>query len=359
MTDEAIRSASADPTLLWYMGGPFQIASAQGRAGDRTAVTGTLRDLLRIATALPDEALKVQALQNVASALAEIGDRADAGNVLRTALQVADAIRKDSDRAFALAEIALAQIEMGERKDASASLGKALQSLLATGDDAERADKVLSRISQAQAEVADVSGATQAAAGIRDPLLKAEAFLRVAAILLRAGTGVPTQPILRQAAAAAPQVQDRHERDYILNRVGCLLARAGDMPAALQAIGGRGGSAEVDALVDIGVVQAELGDRVAARATLQRAMRIAARIPDHEEERSGAIEATAQGTVQIGDVKSALSWASGQGSPRLKLWALVGVAKGLAFGIVEMLEPDMVDRPLTLRAGYGCPLSEG
>ncbi len=354
LAEEALRTAAAGPNMMWFSENLLGIARMRAEGGDRQGAVKMLQRALQIAATLPDGPTKANAFLGIAETFAEIGEDSAAAANLARALRAAAAIQDGLDRDFVLVGVASAQIEKEHQHDALDIIGEAIQAALAVPDASKKRDDAFFSVARTQAKAGDMLGAIQTGMRAQDPLRRAHLFLEIAGGQLKAGGRVASLT-LQEALQAASSIPDRHEKHLILQEAGCLQTKGGDVQAALQTVAAiQNASDRVFALVGIAVAQAEAGDRSAADGTLEQTERMAMAIPDKEEEKSAPVLAIAQGWVQIGGSNRAYAWAYGQRLSRLKMWALMGVAKGLAFRIIEPLEPDMVDRPLTLRAGYGC-----
>src|SRR5205823_1112795 len=151
----------------------FLIASEQ-------AATGAIADALKTAEAMTDDQ-KDSALEAVACAHARKGD-------LKAALELADQLKHQPlARAGALEEIALAQAKAGDKTAAAASLQEAqrLNDATLAGEDARSSARARTAIIRAQ--MGDLAGALESAAGLQVEEDKVHALQGIAVQQVKAG----------------------------------------------------------------------------------------------------------------------------------------------------------------------------
>jgi len=330
--DAALDTASliADESLR--VGAWRQIALAQARGGDR-AMAGKLLSRALLATAAT-WSVRVDVVIALAEAQAQIGD---APGALKTAMT----IEVLPGRAEAWRNIALMQAKGGDFKGADKTAG-------AIADEKVKA-QALRGIAAARAETGDRDGALQEAAGIRDPYLKTDALRRIAVapaifkdrsaardILKQAlaGTGDITSvaektdalraialallangdaagafrtiALIENAVAGKPQSEiAATTRSEALRAIAISQAQAGDSPRALQTAGSIGIPYMLaGTLAEVAGAQAERGDRLAADATLRKAMQVSSAIREAVA-KAPALMGIAQAYAKVGDRASA------------------------------------------------------
>ncbi len=313
-----------------------QIAVAQARGGDR-AEAGKLLDKVLQATAAFKNVhlIRVDALIATAEAQAHIGDVPGA---LKTAVSVGNLRGK----AEAFRNIALVQTKGGDLKGA-------LDTADTIADEKIKA-QTLRGIAAARAEAGDREGALQTAAGIRDPYLKAAALRKIAVAPAILKDRAAALDILKQALDSAGAIQGETEkadalggitmaflaagdvngafrtsaliasafagkplpevaattRSEVLRAIAIAQAQAGDSQRAFQTVGTIAVPyMQASALAEIAVIQAERGDRIAAGATLRRALQVAAAIREFSA-KAPALLGVAQAQAKTGDRAAAV-----------------------------------------------------
>ena len=333
--DVALDTASLIADDYLRTGAWRQIAVAWARAGDREAAGKLLGKALQAVAAFKNvHLIRVEALIATAEAQAQIGD-------VPGALKTAASVENLRGKAEALRNIALVQTKGGDLKGAG--------EITDTIADEKIKAQALRGIAAARAEAGDRDGALQTVAAIRDPYLKAGAFRRIAMASAIVKDRAGTRGILKQALDAAMTIQGDnekadalggiamaflaagdasealrsvtlienvfagkpipevavHARSEVLRAIAIAQAQAGDSQRALQTAGSIPTPyMQTSALAEIAVVQSERGDRLAAEATLRKAMQVSSAIREFVA-KAPALLGIAQAYAKVGDRASA------------------------------------------------------
>jgi len=296
--DAALDTAALIADAYLRMGAWRQIAVAGARAGDREAAgklldkvlqevasfknvppsrgdaliataeaqaqIGDVPGALKTAGAIADEKIKAQALRGIAVARAAKGDRDGA-------LHTAAGIRDPYLKAGAIRRIAVAPAILKDRAAALDILKQALNSAEAIQGETEKAD-ALGGITMAFLAAGDVNGA-----------------FRTVALIERAVAGKPRPDVAATTRAA------------VLRAIAIAQAQAGDSPRALQTAGRIATpDMQAGALAEIAVIQAERDDRLAAEATLRKAVQVSSAIREFVA-KAPALMGIAQAYAKVGD----------------------------------------------------------
>lgn len=305
-----------------------QIAVARARAGNREAAVKLLDKVLQAAAAFKN--VRVEAMIATAEAQAQIGD-------VPGGLKTAMAVEILSGRSEALRNIALVQANGGDHTGAIETAG-------AIADEKVMA-QALRGIAVARAEKGDRDGALQTAAGIRDPYLKAGAVRRIAVTPAMLKDRAVALDILKQALDSAGAIQGGNEKadalggitmaflaagdvhgalktvaliesavagkphaevaaitkSEVLRAIAIAQAQAGDSPRSLQTAGSIAiPYMQASALAEVAVAQVERGDRIAAEATLRKAVQVSSAIREFSA-KAPALLGIAQAYAKVGD----------------------------------------------------------
>jgi tetratricopeptide (TPR) repeat protein len=305
-----------------------QIAVARARAGDREAAGRLLGKVLQEVASFKN--VRVEAMIATAEAQAQIGD-------VPGGLKTAMAVEILSGRSEALRNIALVQAKGGDHAGAIETAG-------AIADEKVMA-QALRGIAVARAEKGDRDGALQTAAGIRDPYLKAGALRRIAVTPAMLKDRAAALAILKQALDSAGAIQGGNEkadalggitmaflaagdvngalktvalieravagkphaevaattRSKVLRAIAIAQAQAGDSPRSLQTAGSIAiPYMQASALAEVAVAQVERGDRIAAEATLRKAVQVSSAIREFSA-KAPALLGIAQAYAKVGD----------------------------------------------------------
>jgi tetratricopeptide (TPR) repeat protein len=326
--DAALETAALIADEYLRTGAWRQIAVAWARAGDREAAGKLLGKVLQEVASFKN--VRVEALIATAEAQAQTGD-------VPGGLKTAAAVEILPGKAEALRNIALVQAQRGDFRGALETAG-------AIADEKIKA-QAFRGIAVARAEKGDRDGALQTAAGIRDPYLKAGTFRRIAVASVVLKDRAAALDILKQALDSAGAIQGETEkadalggitmaflaagdvngafktvalieravagkpqsevaattRSEVLRAIAIAQAQAGDSPRALQTAGSIAAPyMQASALAGVAVAQAERGDRIAADATLRKAVQVSSAIQDFAA-KAPALLGIAQAYAKVGD----------------------------------------------------------
>jgi hypothetical protein len=315
------------------------LAAARATAGDPDGARATIAQFLEWASKVDNDRRRILLLQIAAMREAKAGDP-------RGALAIADAMNDApaAVRAFVLAEIAGEQASQGDLRDARANMVRA-------DDEAVRAASPASSLDAMRQ--AQVRGLTS--------LARAEA---------RSGEVDQGRDTLRRARAIADRIGEK-SRPTPLAEIAMAQKTVGDREAAEATLGSAFGVAEglitpdlgFEALLKISAVQADWGDRVAARETLDKALHAVGEVPsgnkrlqlavftararararvgdwfgsrkalaslDDKVLKANHLEDVAREQAKAGEARDARSWAEAETDDLLRAHALLGVARGI------------------------------
>jgi tetratricopeptide (TPR) repeat protein len=275
--------------------GRVVLAKANARAGIATgqARSGDIEGARKTLAAISEDEAKLDALYAIAGAQVKVGQRAAARATMQEAGPLADGIRKKyealpivpgrkSPFIIFLAKLAIAQANTGD-------FVAATNTAMATSATTVTRTHLLIKIVEAQMQAHEVAGARRS---------------------------------LRQASLAALQIEANLTKAIQLRTVAEMQADAGDPTEALRTA----------RLIDDDISRAfALSKAVSALATtgkLAEARKAADEI-GQELPKAQALSEIACAQAAGGDYVGALRWANALTSPRLRVMALCGIAKGL------------------------------
>jgi len=264
------------------------IAEAQVKVGDRAAATITLQRALAAAARIKETWPKAMALWSIAAVQAQAGE-------FDRALQTAALIEEPLGKAGAQADIAIAQARAGD-------VVGAIQTAEAIKDNRLRA-KALAGIASAQAQAKEAAAARgtiqralQAAASIEHPFPREDALRDIAKAQAQAGD-------VRGALHTAGTITSDVKKTWAFEEIGLVQIQTRDVEGAMQTAAAIQGADDIQVklLVAIAMVQAEVGDRAAAAATVRRASLIAADLSDNDYHKAYALIDVGSAQARIGD----------------------------------------------------------
>jgi RNA polymerase sigma factor (sigma-70 family) len=244
---------------------------------------------------------------------------ADPRLVLGQSLEAANAIKEDPSKIHVLVPIALIQERAGDRAGALQTLDQALGVAGRLAKDPSLT-MALHWISTAQVQIGDSKGALRAAELVPYARQKNHLLFLIASKQAEAGA-------IADALKTAEAMTD-DQKDSALEAIACAHARKGDLKAALQIADQLKHQplSRAGALEEIALAQAKAGDRAAAAASLQEALRLDETTLAEEDARSRARARIAIARAQIGDVAGALETAAALRVEDDKVQALQGIA---------------------------------
>jgi RNA polymerase sigma factor (sigma-70 family) len=316
----------------------LRIASVQDKMGQTSDARKTRQEALQIAKNLADGRPKAFALWEVAGAQAASEDRSAALETLRQAEQAAAAIPDANEQSNAFLNLVIARMSLKDyegalRTTASMKEGEILglhwiaQSLRKESGQAGRLvlERVFQRVKSSSVSTAD----------------QPNAFVDVAAAYARMGD-------LKTALEIADTLGNR--KDHALERIAIAQAKAGDIDGALRtatSLDPNNSKSRGSVLQAVALAQEEVGDRAAARTTLQKLRQIAENLPRHRAGRGSGVtgatilrEGIVMTQVRLGDIEGALQTASAFDSVYDKAKALleIGTAQTAAGRLADARE---------------------
>jgi len=361
-----------------YMAGLAQIAKAQAEMGNVSEAKITLQEALKIdepsrpdeiipviqilytigdveaalssAKGIKDTRTKDEALKQIAKVQAGSGQYAAAfqtadlaemeatktyitfaiaveqvwAGQLQEAQETATAIKQKPLYIAFLARLGEAQSEAGDQAGAKKTIEVAQQaaSLIKGSDDEWNHDGfALKQITAAQTRIGDLDGAVKTANRVRNSRNKDLSLIRISEIQIQKGD-------FKGALETAEGLSDGN-REYVLENIGLAQTQAGDIPGALQ-------TAELiqndynktSVLDEIAVAQAKSGDWASATATYDKARTYYSPYFPMVYREEGLIEMT-EAQAARGEVQEAYQWALNHKSRKVRVLALIGVARGM------------------------------
>jgi tetratricopeptide (TPR) repeat protein len=234
------------PNDWWTLGdivkarmGIFEI---QLKSGDKGAARRTLQEAQSTAMAISAAETRANALITIVKAQTAANDTASAQQTLRKAQNAANAIAGAADRVVALVGIAEVQGALAE----ATAVQQTLQEARNTANAIEDADR------------------------------RANALLEIFEVQATAGHTAAAQQTLQEAKVAARAIENVWDRDLELGDIVDAQALAGDVMAALEmaATDFRFPIHHTSALYGIAKIQSESGDTAGALKTLQNAVEV-------------------------------------------------------------------------------------
>jgi RNA polymerase sigma factor (sigma-70 family) len=265
--------------------------------------------------------------ENPAPAAPPVGGKAGrprltTADVLGQARDAARAVEEPTERVHVLVQLAVAQHEAGDRAGGLKTLQDALAVVTAIEEESPKG-LALSVLASAEVRLGDAAGALRVADVVENPNRKNHLRFLIAC---RQAESDDVAGALRTVAAMTDD-----QKDNALIAVAAAQARAGDVKAALQTADGLRHQplARASALEEIALAQAKAGDRAAAGASLQEALRLHTATLAQEEDRRAARARVAVLQAQVGDVAAALASAAAlpkEGDGEDREAALAGIA---------------------------------
>ena len=325
------------------------IAEGLSRAGDDAKAEEIITDFLATASSLPDPEEKDRLFGDAAELLAKLGDVAGA-------LRLINAMRDDIQMA-AMANVIGVMARSGDIQQALDLLVK----LKSQGWH----DAALGRIAEAQLEKGDINGALTTVTKLPQISVdKVVALSRIADKWIDRHNDAAALRLIDQAAHAARELTDLHDRARHLGSIARRLAEAHDIPKAmstirlaLQTIDQIGEQKERNSpLLTVAEAQATIGDFAGALKSVTRmtsdwhkdranfqiakarawsgdvhgALQFPA--PNHDPDfiwQGLTLRRIARIQAYKGDLYGALQWAMTQVRPSDRALALLGMAEGL------------------------------
>jgi tetratricopeptide (TPR) repeat protein len=198
-------------------------------------------------------------------------------------------------------------------------------------------------VTTAQAEIGDLKTALLTAASIPDVTEKdfsgkliTYPFRERTLVEVRARAG-DFKGAKEVAQTIDENYHDGYQKGYTLRVIARAEAEAKDTRAAVATADTiQHDFSKAAAYVDIAQAQARAGDRAGAARSFEQALRLAEDVPEVKHQtvldvaRPLLLRTLAAAQAEVGEDKAAQEWIARQSSPSLKVWALVGLAEGLA-----------------------------
>lgn len=293
-----------------------RIATAQAKRGDTEAAAKNAAKIKG------DRTWHGEALSGIAASQAEAGD-------LGAARQTAALISQDAAKARSLAKIASYQLRRGDRQAAARVLQEALDAaspippvVEGNQEPSDHRPSVLAEIAGVQAEIGMLDDARKTAKTITVPPWKDIAWKRISAAQISQGDSAGS-------LETANRIQDDFHKGETTKDIIIALAGANDLTTALQVASSIKSSWwRVCALLEIGKIQAQTGQRAAATRTFRDALGLAEQFEDAFM-KAGALSNIATAQAIANDDADTQEWIRHQSSGVAKVRSRIGLANGL------------------------------
>jgi hypothetical protein len=278
---------------------------------------------------------QAMSFREIAAAFARAGDIERGLSVARDIADTREFPIRCSEVPLALVEIARVQASAGDTVSAKKTLREAFDVVETSNKrDVGHADRVR-HVAEAQAEIGDIEGIKVSAQVIEgNNMDKALALVALGRAEAKAGEAPAAQAALREAMAVAANIgplknlindTPAANADRAFREIAVAQADTGDVKGALATASSRGSDDwRSETLAAIAPIQARTGDIPGALATVRS---IPAATPAAE-----ADAAIASFQARSGDSRAALDWATKLELPTARVFALIGIAEGLAGG---------------------------
>jgi tetratricopeptide (TPR) repeat protein len=224
---------------------------------------------------------------------------------IREAILTSESIEDERSKRQAKLSIAEAQAKAGDLKTAEKSFEQWLQPMPLETPLSKR-ERVLAEVAAAQLQAGDSRGALQTGSGIEDVHLKAIVFAEIAAAQAGKSDGEAAQESLRKAVNLLSSAQENGFASYHITVAQARMGQIGDALRTAHAIHIEEWQAK--AFVTLSVIQAERGDVVAAKDTLNEMPKRARQSRTTEDPyRLEALLGIARVQTNSGDPQGALS----------------------------------------------------
>lgn len=319
-----------------------EIAIAQIRSGDSDGVKATLKNAFQAMEILKEkrmlidegyELFKISFLMHIAKAWAQVGDRVAAGEVIQKSLKIAQQIKDRHTSSLAFRDIAIAQGGMGDRQEAMKTVQKLFDARTIDARTEVQTPKdvalhniidflnvTLALIEGGKLEGAeeDINKAIEMMKAIEKEG-RSSVWRKIAVIRAQLGD-------IAGAFAAESEISDRSFRGESIPFIADAQIKAEDFSEAHRTADRVRGVDRQDILKKIAIAQTNIGDINGAMHTLE----LLCCSNRESRSRSEALREIARVRASTADVKEGFTWALGQSSPQEKVYALLGLAEGVA-----------------------------
>lgn len=339
----AVRTADGIPNDYQHSDGKIfalkEIAIAQIKSKDSDGVRTTLKDIFQAMHILKEkrilieegyETFKIRILMDISKVWAQVGDRISATDAIQKSLEVAERIEDKQAASWAFRDIAIAQGWMGDREAAMKTIQKLFDArggiqdsytvALYNSIDLLNVTSALIQSGKPEGATGDIEKAIEMMKVIEIEKRRSSIWRKISIIRAQLGD-------ITGAFSAEAKITDESFKGEAIPIIADVQINAEDYSSARKTADLVGVTKRLDILKRIVIAQANNGDIQGALHTLETLCCTKSEIG---KIRSEALREVAMARTIAGEPKETLKWAFNQNLPQEKVYALLGVAEGIA-----------------------------